>query len=64
MKDAGIIKDYTMVVANNDVATQVQQIESFIMQGCNLIVVDPCSSSGLDGYRGSLQCRCTGSSFQ
>ena len=49
MKDAGIIKDYTMVVANNDVATQVQQIESFIMQGCNLIVVDPCSSSGLDG---------------
>lgn len=49
MKDAGIIKDYTMVVANNDVATQVQQIESFIMQGCNLIVIDPCSSSGLDG---------------
>lgn len=49
MKDAGIISDYTMVVANNDVATQVQQIESFIMQGCNLIVVDPCSSSGLDG---------------
>ena len=42
MKDAGIIKDYTMVVANNDVATQVQQIESFIMQGCNLIVIDPC----------------------
>ena len=49
MKEVGIISDYTMVVANNDVATQVQQIESFVLDGCNLIVVDPCSSSGLDG---------------
>lgn len=49
MKDVGIVSDYTLVVANNDVATQVQQIETFIMEGCNLIIVDPCSSSGLDG---------------
>lgn len=49
MKEVGIVSDYTMVVANNDVATQVQQIESFVLDGCDLIVVDPCSSSGLDG---------------
>ncbi|MBQ8151609.1 MAG: substrate-binding domain-containing protein [Firmicutes bacterium] len=49
MKDVGIVSDFTMVVANNDVATQVQQIESFVLDGCDLIVVDPCSSSGLDG---------------
>ena len=49
MKDVGIVSDFTLVVANNDVATQVQQIETFIMDGCDLIIVDPCSSSGLDG---------------
>lgn len=49
MIDVGIVEDYTLVVANNDVATQVQQIETFIMEGCDLIIVDPCSSSGLDG---------------
>lgn len=49
MMEVGIVEDYTLVVANNDVATQVQQIETFIMEGCDLIIVDPCSSSGLDG---------------
>lgn len=49
MIEVGIVEDYTLVVANNDVATQVQQIETFIMEGCDLIIVDPCSSSGLDG---------------
>ena len=49
-KDQGYkVSDFTLVVANNDVATQVQQIETFIMDGCDLIIVDPCSSSGLDG---------------
>lgn len=49
MKELGIISDYTMTVANKDVATQVSQIENFIMMGCDAIIVDPTSATGLDG---------------
>lgn len=49
MKENGIISEYYMTVANKDVATQVSQIENFIMMGCDAIIIDPTSSSGLDG---------------
>ena len=49
MKAQGIISEYYMTVANKDVATQVSQIENFIMMGCDAIIIDPTSSSGLDG---------------
>lgn len=34
--------DLTFLVANNDVQTQTQQIESFITKGVDAIVIDPC----------------------
>lgn len=49
MKAAGIISEYYVTVANKDVATQVSQIQNFIMMGCDAIIIDPTSSSGLDG---------------
>ncbi|GHS94935.1 ABC transporter substrate-binding protein [Synergistales bacterium] len=49
MKKDGIISEYHMVVANQDVATQVSQIQNFIMMGCDAIIIDPTSTSGLDG---------------
>lgn len=49
MKEDGIISEFYMTVANKDVATQVSQIQNFIMMGCDAIIIDPTSSSGLDG---------------
>ena len=49
LKEAGVIKDYVMACANSDNATQVSQIENFIMMGVDAIVVDPNSSSALNG---------------
>ena len=49
MQAEGIISEYYMAVANNDTATQVSQIENFIMMGCDAIIIDPNSATGLNG---------------
>lgn len=46
---AGLVSAYTTVIANNNVATQMQQIRSLIQQHYNMIVLEPASATGLDG---------------
>ncbi|MCD8019817.1 MAG: substrate-binding domain-containing protein [Clostridiales bacterium] len=46
--DEGYISELTIVEANQDANTQIQQIEDFIVQGYDLIVIDPCSTSSLN----------------
>ncbi len=48
LKDEGHISELTIVEANQDAATQISQIQDFVMQGYDLIVVDPCSTSSLN----------------
>lgn len=48
LKDDGYISELTIVEANQDASTQISQIEDFIMQDYDLIVVDPCSTSSLN----------------
>jgi ribose transport system substrate-binding protein len=48
LKEDGYISELTIVEANQDAATQISQIEDFIMQEYDLIVVDPCSTSSLN----------------
>lgn len=45
----GVLKSYKVLESNNNVATQVSQIESLILDGVDAIIVDPGSSSGLNG---------------
>ena len=45
---AGEMSELTIVQANQDAATQISQIEDFITQGYDLIVIDPCSTSSLN----------------
>ena len=44
----GYISDFTITEANQDVATQIQHIQDFVMQGYDLIIVDPASASALN----------------
>lgn len=46
--EAGVIEEYTVAEANQDVATQIQQIQDFAMQGYDLIIVDPASTTSLN----------------
>ena len=48
LKASGEISEYTVAEANQDVATQIQQIQDFAMQGYDLIIVDPGSASSLN----------------
>jgi ribose transport system substrate-binding protein len=48
LKASGEISEYTVAEANQDVATQIQQIQDFAMQGYDLIIVDPGSVSALN----------------
>jgi ribose transport system substrate-binding protein len=45
----GTLKSYKMLQSNNNVATQVSQIESLILEGVSAIIIDPGSGSGLNG---------------
>ena len=45
----GTLKSYTMLLSNNNVATQVSQIESLVLDGVSAIIIDPGSASGLNG---------------
>lgn len=49
LKEQGYVSELTIVEANQDAATQSSQIEDFIMNGYDIIVVDPCSTSSLNG---------------
>lgn len=49
LKEQGVISEFHLTCANQDVATQVSQIQDFIMMGCDAIIIDPTSTSGLDG---------------
>lgn len=48
LKTEGYISEYTVAEANQDAATQIAQIEDFITQGYDLIIVDPASTSSLN----------------
>ncbi len=48
LKAKGYIEEYTVAEANQDAATQISQIEDFITQGYDIIIVDPASSSSLN----------------
>jgi ribose transport system substrate-binding protein len=45
----GTLASYKMLQSNNNLATQVSQIESLILEGVDVIIVDPGSGSGLNG---------------
>lgn len=46
--EEGYISEYTVAEANQDTATQIAQIEDFITQGYDIIIVDPASTSSLN----------------
>ena len=48
LKAEGWIKEYTIAEANQDAAAQIAQIEDFITQGYDIIIVDPASTSSLN----------------
>ena len=48
LKEEGYISEYTVAEANQDTATQIAQIEDFITQGYDIIIVDPASTSSLN----------------
>ena len=48
LKEEGYISEYTVAEANQDTATQIAQIEDFITQGYDVIIVDPASTSSLN----------------
>ena len=45
----GTLKSYKMLQSNNNNATQIAQIESLILEGVDVIIVDPGSASALNG---------------
>ena len=47
LKEAGEISEFTIVEANNDASKQVQQIENFILEGMDAIIIDPISATAL-----------------
>lgn len=49
LKEEGTLSEYKILEANNDVATQVSQIESCVLEGYDAILVDPASATGVNG---------------
>ena len=49
LKESGEISEFTIVEANNDASKQVQQIENFILEGMDAIIIDPISATALTG---------------
>jgi ribose transport system substrate-binding protein len=49
LKSEGKISKYIFVNANNSVSTQISQIDALILEHVNTIMVDPTSSSALNG---------------
>jgi len=46
---SGVLSSYKILEANSDVATQVSQIESCILEEYDAIMVDPASATGVNG---------------
>ena len=49
LKESGEISEFTIVEANNNASKQVQQIENFILEGMDAIIIDPISATALTG---------------
>ncbi|MCI9439984.1 MAG: ABC transporter substrate-binding protein [Ruminococcus sp.] len=49
LMESGEIAEFTIVEANNDASKQVQQIENFILEGMDAIIIDPISATALTG---------------
>lgn len=49
LTETGEIAEFTIVEANNDASKQVQQIENFILDGVDAIIIDPISATALTG---------------
>lgn len=49
LKESGEIAELTISEANNDASKQVQQIENFILEGVDCIIIDPVSATALTG---------------
>ncbi len=49
LKESGEISEFVIVEANNDASKQVQQIENFILEGMDAIIIDPISATALTG---------------
>ncbi len=49
LTESGEISEFTIVEANNDASKQVQQIENFILEGMDAIIIDPISATALTG---------------
>ncbi len=49
LKAAGEISEFTIVEANNDASKQVQQIQNFVLEGMDAIIIDPISATALTG---------------
>ena len=44
----GVVSEYTMAVSNNDNTQQISQVQSFILDGCDIIIIDPGSATALN----------------
>jgi ribose transport system substrate-binding protein len=49
LKKSGEVQDLIFAESNQNNSTQVQQIQNFVMQGVDAIVIDPGSSTALNG---------------
>ena len=49
VEDGYLAEDLIFAEANGDISTQVQQINDFILQGVDAIVIEPGSGNALDG---------------
>ena len=49
LTETGEIAEFTIVEANNDASKQVQQIENFILDDVDAIIIDPISATALTG---------------
>ena len=47
LKDAGIVSEYTILCADQDVTTQISQINSLILDGYDIIVICPSSTTAI-----------------
>ncbi len=47
-KESGVLSDYMLTNANNDITEQLNHVNSMINAGCDAIILDPISLSGME----------------
>jgi len=47
-RELGYVDEYVSLQANNDISTQIQQMQTAIEKGADIILVQPCTTSGLN----------------